>query len=138
MNLSLAESSPESTLCLQAAPLLAVPGAAAIGARGHQPERDVGGLEVPVRARGDVAEQAAAGGRFRQSDRLEPPGQAPGVDPGQESSGNGFDIPLHPADLPREQKARPRPGLERRAEQARRVDVGVPVDLAEPHELGAT
>src|SRR5205823_4051968 len=59
------------------------------------------------------------------------------VDPREDARGGRLGVSLHARELSGEEKSRVIWGREMRREGARRVDVRVAVDAAEPQELGA-
>ena len=63
------------------------------------------------------------------------PGQGGGIQAGDEPTGSGLHIPFHSGNLPRKQHGRVPPALPRGTQGSGPVDVGVPVDHPEPHEL---
>src|SRR4030095_15316342 len=99
-----------------------------------EPERHVGGLVV-LHVRGaDVPPEASESGGAGERDDVEILRQASRVDPGDQSRGRGFEVPLDAGDLSREEKIAPLAGLEGGKKDGRSVDVAVPVDHTEPDE----
>jgi len=86
---------------------------------------------------GEVSMERPDRGRGRR--RPERPAGEPIEDRarGEEAAGRRLHVSLHAGDLPREEEVGALAHREVRREQARRLEERVPVDLAEPQELGA-
>ena len=104
--------------------------------RREESEGDVHRLErLPVDPL-EVADQGAECGLRRRRNHLPPPEQAGSVDTGKQPHRRRFDVTLHAGDLSREKELRPGAELEKRGEQGRGVEKGIPVDASKAGELG--
>src|SRR5437667_11086633 len=100
------------------------------GQSGQQIKRYVGGLKIPGISLGDVVNQRSECGGAGRRNGLAAGRQGGGVQAGDQSGCNGFDVAFDAADLSGEENLRVILHLQSWSEQRRSIDVSIAVNLA--------